>query len=164
MPASGILTLRNRQRAHPLDTRRLRPVFRALLNDLLRREAFDLGICFVGTPEMTRLNETFLHHAGSTDVITFNYADPGQPQPLHGEIFICVHEALAHARRFHTSWQTELVRYGIHGVLHLCGYDDRRTGDRRKMKRAEERFLDHLAGQFNWARLGGNRRKLRKVP
>jgi probable rRNA maturation factor len=164
MPAGATLTLRNRQRAYPLDTRPLRPVFRALLEDLLRRDEFDLGISFVGEPEMTRLNGTFLRHRGSTDVITFDYADPDQPRSLHGEIFICVHEALVQARRFRTSWQTELVRYAVHGVLHLCGYDDRRAGDRRKMKLAEGRLLAHLARQFDWSRVGGNRLMPRKAP
>jgi probable rRNA maturation factor len=164
MPLRGTLTLRNRQRAYPLETRLLRPVFRALLEDLLHQEEFDLGIYFVGGAEITRLNETFLRHRGSTDVITFDYTDPGQPQSLHGEILICVHEALLQARRFRTSWHTELVRYGLHGVLHLCGFNDRGASDRRKMKHVEERLLAHLAGQFDWPRRGSTHRKARKAP
>ena len=45
---------------------------------------------------------------------------------LHGEIFICVDEAIRQARRFGTIWQSEIVRYLIHGVLHLLGFDDSR--------------------------------------
>jgi rRNA maturation RNase YbeY len=129
--------------------------------------SFDLGLYLVGAAEMTRLNETFLRHAGSTDVITFDYADHttfAQPQrfkprvtrhvPLHGEIFVCLDEARIQARRFRTTWQAELARYVVHGVLHLLGYDDRRAPDRRKMKREENRLLCRIEHSFTFAGLG----------
>ena len=43
---------------------------------------------------------------------------------LRGELFISIDDSVAHARRFRTMWQAELVRYIIHGLLHLEGYDD----------------------------------------
>jgi probable rRNA maturation factor len=51
---------------------------------------------------------------------------------LHGEIFICPEVAATQAREFRTSWQEEIVRYCVHGLLHLRGYDDVRAADRRK--------------------------------
>ena len=51
---------------------------------------------------------------------------PDARRPLHGEIFICVDEAVWQARKFRTSWQSEIVRYLVHGVLHLLGHDDSR--------------------------------------
>ena len=72
---------------------------------------------------MTRLNETFLHHSGSTDVITFDYASRPNTPILQGEIFVCVDEAVEQARRFCCAWQEEIIRYVIHGVLHLTGFD-----------------------------------------
>jgi len=65
-----------------------------------------------------------LRHAGATDVIAFDYSI--RASHLRGEIFICVDEALVQARRFRTTWQSESVRYVVHGVLHLLGFDDRR--------------------------------------
>jgi probable rRNA maturation factor len=125
---------------------RVRKALTALLCDLLALPGFDLGVYIVGAKEMTRLNETFLQHQGSTDVITFDYAEPGEAG-LHGEIFVCVDEALLQARRFHATWQSELLRYMVHGVLHLRGYDDQRPADRRKMKQAENRWLRELEGR-----------------
>jgi probable rRNA maturation factor len=114
----------------------------------------ELGVNLVGAREMTLVNETFLRHEGSTDVITFDHTDcpPKTTSPaLHGELFICVDEAVQQARRFRTSWQSEVVRYLIHGVLHLRGHDDRRASDRRKMKREENRLVRRLGRKFSLA-------------
>jgi len=166
-PSTTVLIVANRQRSCRINLRRFRQAVAFLLHRLLQAAQFDLGFYFVTTPEMARLNETFLNHQGSTDVITFDYgpepssaASPAQtaaPPPcpaLHGEIFICAEEALRQARRFRTTWQSELVRYAVHGVLHLAGYDDRTAGVRRRMKKLEGSLLRKLAGQFRFDRLG----------
>ena len=145
---SGTLTFRNRHPTRRVDLRCLRRIVRALLRDTQPNGSFDLGVCLVAAPEMTRLNETFLRHQGSTDVITFNYAEPPKPESLHGEIFVCLDEAVSQARRFHTTWQSELVRYVVHGVLHLLGYDDQDTRARRKMRTAENTLVGRLAREF----------------
>ena len=67
-----------------------------------------------------------------------------QPE-LHGELFVSIDDAVAQARRFGTSWQAELVRYVVHGLLHLQGHDDRAPAVRRKMKRVEDRLVRALA-------------------
>ena len=145
----------------------------------MRVGQFEIGFHFVGAAEMTRLNESFLRHKGSTDVITFDYAEnlsqrrkaakeKSGSQPLrafaplreieiHGEIFICIDEAVAQAKRFRTSWQSELVRYAIHGVLHLLGYDDARAAVRRKMKREENRILRELEAQLDLKKIGSEK-------
>lgn len=143
------LTIHNRQRTRDLHARRLRQIVTILLVELLGLEEVELGITLVAVPQMTRLNEAFLHHAGSTDVITFDYSEPEsrtrEPRTaVHGEIFVCVDEAVRQARRFRTTWQSEVVRYVVHGVLHLLGHDDHRAADRRRMKRAENRLLGVL--------------------
>jgi probable rRNA maturation factor len=145
------LMIRNRQKTRSVDARLLRRITRALLGELLERSEADLGVFIVATPEMTRLNETFLRHAGSTDVITFDYSETptgSSPPALHGEVFVCVDEAVVQARRFRVSWQAELVRYVVHGVLHLCGFDDTRPAARRAMKQAENRLLRKVVRRF----------------
>ena len=163
-----LVTISNRQRGQRVDTRWLRQIAKALLTELLRVEPADLGIHLVAVLEMTRLNETFLRHRGSTDVITFDYANRGGQSfvtapkirattrrcpPLHGEIFICMDEAVWQARKFRTSWQSEIVRYLVHGVLHLLGQDDSSNSERRKMKREENRLLRELSRRFSLAQL-----------
>jgi probable rRNA maturation factor len=166
------LCLLNRQRGRRVDPRLLRRIVQALLRETCPEGTFDLVIYIVAGPEMTRLNEAFLHHKGSTDVITFDYAERVEqasclstsggrvqlakdrrdacPTLLHGEIFVCLDIAVSQARRFHTTWQSELVRYIVHGVLHLLGYDDRHARARRRMKRTEDTLVHQLARQYDF--------------
>jgi probable rRNA maturation factor len=147
----------NRQRTKKIEARLLKRIAEALIAELKIPEA-KLGINLVAAPEMALLNETFLKHTGSTDVITFDYADGAHRVTrlaLHGELFVCVDEAVLQARTFKTKWQSEIIRYIVHGVLHLLGHDDHRIAARRKMKRAENRLLRLLARKFSLAQIAG---------
>ena len=157
---SGEIYFRNRQRARKLDLRLFKKILLSALKDLCVGQ-FELGIHIVGEAEMTRLNETFLRHKGSTDVITFDYSSPvtHHSSLLCGEIFICIDEAIAQAKRFRTSWQSELVRYAVHGALHLLGHDDKRAAARRKMKSEENRALRGLEGGFELKKIAGKIRR-----
>ena len=165
------VTIANRQRVQKINLRLLKKIAAALLEDLEIAKA-ELEIDLVEGPEMTRLNEIFLKHKGSTDVITFDYRFGVPPsggkfskksartnrlkpelQTLHGEIFICVDEAVLQAQKFGVSWQSEVVRYIIHGILHLLGHDDLCAGARRKMKREENRLLRKLSQRFALSKL-----------
>ncbi len=159
---SGGLFIKNRQRTTSVNTRLLKTIADAVLNDLLRVGNFDLVIYLVRAPEMATLNKKFLQHKGSTDVITFDYAEavPSGIRyssfELHGEIFICIDDTLSQARQFQTSWQSELIRYVIHGILHLRGFDDLHAPARRKMKREENRLLKEVARLFPLRKLAAN--------
>ena len=156
------------QHTRKINLRRLKTITREMLAELGLEKA-EIGICLVAAPEMTRLNETYLKHKGSTDVITFDYHTEGRagsPLPaarsgalrrarptLHGEIFICVDEAVLQAHRFGTSWQSEIIRYLVHGVLHLLGFDDSSAFARRKMKSEENRRLREITRRFPLSKL-----------
>jgi rRNA maturation RNase YbeY len=73
---------------------------------------------------------------------------------LNGELFICVEEAILQAKRFKTTWQSEIVRYLVHGVLHLLGHEDCQTAVRCRMKHEENRRLAGLSKKFNLAKIG----------
>ncbi len=145
------LLFRNRQPACRLDLRLLRRVTRSLLVEYLCAEEFELCFHLVGAVEMARINSHFLGHEGSTDVITFDHA--GGSGQLSGEAFICLDDAISQARQFRTTWQSELVRYVIHAVLHLTGEDDRTAAARRRMKRRENRLVRGLARRFPLSKL-----------
>jgi probable rRNA maturation factor len=112
-----------------------------------------LGVNFIQAGEMARLNAQFLGHDGSTDVITFDYQQDGAAGGWSGEIFVSVDDAVASAPRFGATWQLELARYLVHGMLHLRGYDDRLPAARREMKKEENRLLKSLSRRFDWGKL-----------
>ena len=161
------LTIINRQRTKKINTYLLKQITEDLLAHL-KIDSAELGILLVGAKEMTQVNWQFLHHEGSTDVITFDHHDDagracsplladgahGVTRPtIHGELFICVDEAVAQAKKFQTRWQAEVARYVVHGVLHLLGHDDLKPDLRRKMKREENRLGRRLAKRFALAQL-----------
>ncbi|HEY6168849.1 MAG TPA: rRNA maturation RNase YbeY [Verrucomicrobiae bacterium] len=159
----GELLIRSRQRTRAVNLRLLREVTLATLAAQPGVRSFELGIQLVNASEMAAVNETFLDHSGSTDVITFDHSGHASrnTQHLHGEIFICLNDAVAQARQFRTSWQSELARYIIHGILHLRGYDDLTAPARRKMKREEARLLREIARQHPLSRLARRARVAR---
>lgn len=154
------LQLRNAQRARPVKTRLLRQAVRFLLERLLGLARYELAIQIVSAPRMAVLNQAFLNHEGSTDVITFDYREgyedaAGGDAELRGEIFISADDAASQALEFHTIWQEELVRCIVHGVLHLRGFDDLDPARRKVMKREENRLLKALAREFSLGDLAG---------
>lgn len=156
--ARGTLVLRNRQRDRRLHLPFLRRVLRHVLAGQLPAATHDLGFHFVSAEEMARVNWQFLQHEGSTDVITFDYGEGTavggqQSAGLSGEAFICVADAVKQAREFKTTWQSEVIRYAVHAVLHLRGYDDLQPALRRTMKREENRLMRELAKAFDFAQL-----------
>ncbi len=141
MPApSPLVSISNRQRDRRVSIPGLRR-WTLLTLRFLKSDA-ELGIHLVSTAEMTEVNGRFLGHDGSTDVITFDHGSiPGR---LHGELYISIADAIDQARSFRTTWQQELGRYVIHGLLHLTGEDDLEPGARRRMKRRENQLFGHV--------------------
>ncbi|MHB8519259.1 MAG: rRNA maturation RNase YbeY [Limisphaerales bacterium] len=157
------LHLCNRQKRLSVDLRLFRQIARAAIADDRATSPdgppghYDLGIYFVTARAISKLNEKYLRHQGPTDVITFNYAErasaaAGQHR-VHGDIFISADEAVAQAGAYRATWQAELVRYLVHGLLHLGNFDDKSPSARRVMKREEDRRLRKLARQFSFAQL-----------
>lgn len=151
------LAIANRQRTKKINARLLKQIVGELFVELKITEA-ELGIKLVGAKEMAKVNWQFLQHKGSTDVITFDHRDFQLPVAncqlkIHGELFICVDDAIKQSKEFKTNWQAELVRYIVHGVLHLLGYDDLQPQLRRAMKRQENRLVRWLAQRFSFAQL-----------
>ncbi|MEK6642860.1 MAG: rRNA maturation RNase YbeY [Planctomycetota bacterium] len=103
----------------------------------------ELSIAFVGVSEMKRLHAKWLGDDSPTDVMTFDLAESPSKRktPVNGEIVICSSVARAQAAEHRVSHREELLRYVVHGCLHLCGYDDRRATDAKKMHAEQERVL-----------------------
>ena len=138
-----------------LDLRLFRRILRSFMHEVVDRPRFELDIHVVEAAQITSLNEEYVRHKGITDVVTFDYGSPDD-QRVHGEVFICLGEAVRQAKKFRVAWREELVRYAMHGILHLCGFDDQKTADRREMKKAEDGAVDYLRKQYYFRKLSGH--------
>ena len=98
---------------------------------------------------MAQVNQDFLQHEGATDVITFDLSEDAMPDYLVGEILVCPEVAAKQSSEFGTQWHQEAIRYVIHGLLHLKGFDDLEPEKRKVMKRHENKWMTKAAGQFD---------------
>ncbi len=84
---------------------------------------------------LLRINKNFLHHNYYTDIISFTISK----EPLIGEIYISLDRVKHNSKKFNVLFKDEILRIIFHGVLHLCGYKDKKKGD-IKIMRAKENF------------------------
>ena len=103
------------------------------------RKVGNLNYIFCNDDRILEVNKEFLGHDYYTDIITFDYSEPGK---VSGDMFISIETVETNSFKFHSSYDKELMRVIIHGVLHLCGINDKGPGERAVMEAAEEKALD----------------------
>ena len=103
-----------------------------------RRKGGEIGYMFVNDEKILEVNNEYLGHNYYTDVITFDY-DEGDI--ISGDIVISLDTVRSNAELFGKSYDDELHRVIIHGILHLCGINDKGPGERELMEAAENRAL-----------------------
>jgi probable rRNA maturation factor len=130
------------QETVPLDRAKLREVAKAVL-DGEGVAAASVSLAFVDNVTIHRLNKQFLDHDEPTDVLTFPLSGPGA-KTLEGEVVIGAEVARAQAAERGHDEQAELALYVIHGLLHLCGYDDTTAAAAKKMRGREQHYLQLL--------------------
>ena len=110
------------------------------------KRAGDISYVFCSDDRILEVNRQFLQHDYYTDVITFDYSEA---DIVSGDIFISVDTVRSNAEQFGQSYERELHRIIIHGVLHLCGQEDKTPETRRVMTEKEElalKTLDEMQG------------------
>ena len=100
-----------------------------------------LGICSLTTRKCSKSITKYLGHDYYTDIITFDY-DEGDV--LNGDLVISLDTVRTNAELFHKSYEDELNRVIIHGILHLCGINDKGPGEREIMEANENKALTLL--------------------
>lgn len=103
-----------------------------------KRTVRSLNYIFCDDAEILRVNRQFLNHDYYTDIITF---DDCLGELLRGDIFISLDTVRSNAVSLAVDYERELLRVIVHGVLHLCGINDKGPGERELMERAEDDAL-----------------------
>jgi probable rRNA maturation factor len=101
-------------------------------------KAGNLEVIFTSDRKLYEINCEFLGHDYYTDIITFNY---NAGRTVSGEIYISADRVRENAETYKTPLKYEIRRVIFHGVLHLCGYDDRTKEQQKKMSEMEELYL-----------------------
>ncbi len=100
----------------------------------------EINFIFCSDSYLLTLNQGFLKHNTLTDIITFDNSSPSDSS-LEGEIYISVNRVRENADKFQVSFEDELNRVIIHGVLHLLGYKDKKPSEKAQMRKKEEACL-----------------------
>lgn len=99
-----------------------------------------LSYIFCSDDYLLQVNKNFLKHNYYTDVITFNFNEP--KNPVEGEVYISVDRVKENAKDLNTSFKKELHRVIFHAVLHLCGYNDKKSREVILMRKKEDEYLE----------------------
>lgn len=105
-----------------------------------------LTYIFCDDEKILEVNREFLRHDYYTDIITFDYS---RSRMVSGDMFISLDTVASNARLVGCEYQKELMRVIIHGVLHLCGINDKGPGEREIMEAHEDQALALLNGQIS---------------
>ena len=97
-----------------------------------------LSYIFCTDKYLLGINQEYLNHDTLTDIITFDYSDQ---KHLEGEIYISIPRVRENAKTLKTTFDLELHRVMVHGVLHLLGYKDKSVRAKALMRKMEEKYL-----------------------
>ena len=121
-----------------------------------KKKTGDISFVFCSDAFLLEMNKEYLNHDTYTDIITFDYSGessetsksplpPLQRGNISGDIFISIDRVKENADKFSKSFEDELHRVIIHGVLHLLGYKDKSKIAKTEMRKQENRCLKALA-------------------
>ena len=101
----------------------------------------EISYIFCSDEYLHKMNLEHLNHDTLTDIVTFNYCEDNH---INSDLFISIDRVKENAKTFKTSFQNELYRVMIHGILHLLGYDDKTSEDQNLMRAREDFYLTLL--------------------
>ena len=115
--------------------------FLALLAIAEKKKIGQLDFIFCSDDYLLAINKSYLNHNYYTDIITFDLT-PNQSEPKTGEIYISVETIKSNAALYKTTLENELHRVIFHGVLHLCGFKDKKPQEKQTMTQKENHYLN----------------------
>ena len=105
------------------------------------KKAGDISYIFCSDDKILEVNREYLQHDYYTDIITFDYS---KDNVISGDIFISLDTVKSNSEKFNTAYEDEIHRVIIHGILHLCGINDKTDNEQEEMTRNENEALKIL--------------------
>ena len=107
----------------------------------LKFKAGDISVIFCSDDYLKQININYLNHDYYTDIITFDYSDKNI---ISGDLFISIDRVRENADINNENFNREICRVIIHGILHFCGYNDKTSKEKEKMRKLEDVFLSTM--------------------
>ena len=104
-------------------------------------EAQSIDYNFVDKKQMIKINKKHLNHNYLTDVLAFNYSEDNT---IQGDVFVSEEMVRANAQEYSQSFSDELLRVMLHGLLHLCGHNDKTPEQQNRIRDLEDKYLKLL--------------------
>ena len=104
-------------------------------------EAQSIDYSFVDKKQMIKINKKHLNHNYLTDVLAFNYSEDSK---IQGDVFVSEEMVRANAQEYAQSFSDELMRVMLHGLLHLCGHNDKTPEQQNRIRDLEDKYLKQL--------------------
>lgn len=102
-------------------------------------QAGAINFIFCSKKYLLNLNQSYLGHGHHTDVITFDQNE--ESNQIAGDIYVGVEQVAENAQYYNQDFVHELKRVMIHGILHLMGYNDKTSEEKKEMRKKEEAYL-----------------------
>ena len=138
----------NCNKFYSLNVKFVESIAAKVLKSLKKDKTSEVDIVFMDDAAIKKLNKRYKNEDTPTDVLSF--AIDGREflrKQVLGEIFISLDTARRNSKLFGVVFEDEIVRYVIHGILHLFGYDDQAKAEKAKMWHKQERLLGELCKQ-----------------
>ncbi|MCF7886828.1 MAG: rRNA maturation RNase YbeY [Candidatus Omnitrophica bacterium] len=133
------MEISNRQKIKRIDMQRVRKYLNQIFSYLMMEEK-KASFVFCDNQFIAELNCNYFRKNTATDVISFPLADDIEPNYL-GEVVVSVEEAVLTAKELQLNWQKELLLYIIHGILHLIGFKDKTSKQRKEMEQKQQEIF-----------------------
>lgn len=129
-----------------IDLRSLRKFKRWIIKvaGLHQQEIESINYIFCSDEYLHNINEEYLNHDTYTDIITFDLREEEEKQPIEADIFISTERVQENSTSLEVSFERELSRVMIHGVLHLIGFKDKTKKEKEIMRREETKAIELL--------------------
>ena len=135
----------NAQRRYPVSKKRIEHLGQCAITRLKIGERGTFSVVFLSPQQMRIMNRRSLRHDHVTDVISFRYKN----EPIIGEIFVAPAVAAAYARKHRLSYDEELARYVVHGLLHWIGHTDDTKQRQLRMRTLEDKVLRKCMNEYS---------------
>lgn len=128
----------------PFSEQNIDTIIDLILQEETKKQKGAICIVFCNDKQLLKINQEYLQHDFFTDIITFDYSEENT---ISGDLTISLERVKENAIRFKTTYFVELLRVIIHGVLHLCGYKDKRSLEKNLMRFKENLYLNNFVSR-----------------